>query len=121
MAQLVRRTHSLQTEFASYGPSDTEFASSEQFETDPGIFNSYPYVRAAVVAARPRRSPSASGPADAHRSGLLSAYHGSAWLRWRREKQAVMRRQNERNLNILAKAASNKEVRYLYCVSAIEC
>ena len=106
--QLVGRTYSLRTEFASYGHS----------ERAPGTSNSY--VRAAMVATRPRRSPSASGSADMRRSGLSSAYQASAWRRWRKEKQAANRRQNERNLSMFAKAASNKEVRHLYRVSILE-
>ena len=116
--QLVGRNYSLRTEFVSYGHSETEFASYGQPERAPGNSNSY--VTAAVVAARPRRSQSASGSVDMHRSGMSSAYQASAWRRWRKEKQAANRRQNERNLSMFAKAASNKEVRHLYRVSILE-
>ena len=107
--QLIGKTHSLKKEFASYGPTDVEFASYGHPERAPLASNQY--VKSAVVPARPRRSPSVSGSGEVRRIGLSSAYQASAWRRWRREKQAANRRQNERNLSMFAKAASKKEVR----------
>lgn len=71
-------------------------------------------VRDAVAGVGARRSPSASVGSgqvvEVRRSGLSSAYQGSAWHRWRKEKQAAIRRQNERYMSALARAASSKEV-----------